>query len=120
MATMMRSKAVLRSVAQELYDCYEFVDYFPSYDIISSIPFGRGAFGDNIRTVKPEVVQFIMSRFLGAHGFVLAAPGPAGGGQKHSSGLRADHSEENCDEALLEAYAKRKNRFCLAAAATTL
>ncbi|MDR1576771.1 MAG: GSCFA domain-containing protein [Deltaproteobacteria bacterium] len=102
----MKSKAILRAVSAEIYDNYEFVDYFPSYDIISSTPFGRGAFAENLRQVKPELIKFVMSRFLAAHGFNpqnnLTQPPLS-----HQEILIEEKSgDEICDEILLEAFNK--------------
>jgi hypothetical protein len=102
----MKSKAILRAAAAEIYDNYDFVDYFPSYDIISSTPFGRGAFAENLRQVKPEVIKFVMSRFLAAHGF-NPQNSPTQTPLSHQEILIKEKSgDEICDEILLEAFNK--------------
>ena len=57
------SKSVLRAVAGDLNSKYEFVDYFPSYELISSHPFKGQFFDENLRTVKKSGVNFVMEHF---------------------------------------------------------
>jgi len=57
------SKAVLRLAAQAAYEKFDFVDYFPSYEIITS-PHARGRyFADDLREVLPLGVQHVMRVF---------------------------------------------------------
>lgn len=57
------SKAVLRLAAQAAFDKFDFVDYFPSYEIITS-PHSRGRyFADDLREVLPLGVQHVMRVF---------------------------------------------------------
>lgn len=59
-----QSKAVLRAVAGELARRHEFVDYFPSYEIVTS-PANQGRFfEENLRSVRPEGVKTVMSTFF--------------------------------------------------------
>ena len=61
------SKAILRAVASELQRRYEYIDYFPSYEIINH-PVGRRQFFDeNLRTVSEIGVQTAMQCFLQHH-----------------------------------------------------
>jgi len=58
------SKAVLRAVAGQLAMARAEVDYFPSYEIISSFPY-RGAFyAPNMRDVTREGVDQVMGHFF--------------------------------------------------------
>lgn len=102
-ATMM-SKAILRAAAATLYDRHDFVDYFPSYDLICSTPFASHAFEADMRTVKAEVVNYVMTRFFLGHGYkVEPPPAPAPSGPRQ---VLRSAEDEQCDEALLEDYAK--------------
>jgi len=57
------SKAVLRLAAQAAFDQFSFVDYFPSYEIITS-PHSRGRyFADDLREVLPLGVKHVMRIF---------------------------------------------------------
>lgn len=63
----MYSKSVLRAAAGYLADKYRVVDYFPSYEIISS-PFMRGQFyNPDMRTVSQYGVDHVMQQFFLEH-----------------------------------------------------
>lgn len=58
------SKSVLRAVAGELTKAFEFVSYFPSYEIITG-SFNKGAYYESdLRSVKPEGVAHVMGVFM--------------------------------------------------------
>jgi len=93
----MRSKAALRVVCDMLCDGSDRIDYFPSYDMVMSPAQTGGAFADDLRSVRPEVVSAIMSRFLAAHGLTQAAA--------HTPSPELDPQDDViCEEALLEAF----------------
>ena len=61
------SKSTLRSVAGELFDQYNEVDYYPSYEIITS-PWSRGMFYEpNLRSVAAAGVDAAMRPFFMEH-----------------------------------------------------
>lgn len=60
------SKSVLRSVCGELYDKYPNVDYFPSYELVSSHPMRAMFFNPNLRGVSPVGVEHVMNVFFKA------------------------------------------------------
>lgn len=104
------SKSVLRAVAGAVTATADNVDYFPSYEIISSFPF-KGIFYDtNLRTVTKEGVSFVMRNFLseivGVSHKTL---------QDHATASSAINSiqlpsavpvDEVCEEMILEAYGR--------------
>lgn len=58
------SKAVLRAAAEEVALTDSFVDYFPSFEIITG-SYARGSYiGADLREVKPEGVDHVMRVFL--------------------------------------------------------
>ncbi len=59
------SKSVLRSVAGEVASEHSYVDYFPSYEIITAAPFGGKYFHENLRTVTDLGVKKVMDEFFG-------------------------------------------------------
>lgn len=90
------SKSILRAVAGHLYHEFDDVDYFPSYEIISSHP-ARGIFYENnMRNVAPEGVNVVMNTFFSVH--KRATPPGAN--------LKKTIRQEVCEEALLEAFSK--------------
>lgn len=58
------SKSALRAVAGELSDTFSFVQYFPSYEIITG-SFTKGAYFDSdLRSVREEGVNHVMGVFM--------------------------------------------------------
>lgn len=96
------SKSVLRAVAGQLAQTHECVDYFPSFEIVSST-FMRGSFyNPDQRTVVESGVEHVMRQFFKEH-VPPAARAPA-------SGPAADDTTEDdvvCDEELLAAFGER-------------
>lgn len=103
------SKSVLRAVAEEATLHDDRLDYFPSYEIITGLPFGNRFYKGNLRNVTREGVESAMSVFFGAH------PGGGNPVAKAQSGTVspahgfAEDSEDDavvCEEAMLEAFGK--------------
>ncbi len=61
------SKSVLRSVAGEIAGRNDFVDYFPSYEIITAAPMRSMFFDPNLRSVNPAGVDLVMRHFFEQH-----------------------------------------------------
>lgn len=90
------SKSVLRAVCGKLAETYDDIDYYPSYEIITSLN-NRGVYyAANKRNVTPDGVAKAMSMFLDAHGLA----------RKSSETGAAAPDDPHCDEALLEAFAR--------------
>lgn len=104
-----QSKATLRAVCGELYDRFDDVDYFPSYEVITSQA-ARGAYYDpNLRNVSKQGVATAMSLFMSEHG----DRGP-GSRSRESEASRQSPSDRSdtvgdliCEEALLEAFVRK-------------
>ncbi|WP_095588763.1 GSCFA domain-containing protein [Actibacterium ureilyticum] len=96
------SKSVLRAVAGELYEDFEDVDYFPSYEIIAAHPSEGSFFEENMRTVSARGVRRVMRAFLAAHG------GEDIDGETAPAIAASPDEDEDlvCEEALLEAFNK--------------
>jgi len=60
------SKSVLRAVAEELFRRHDFVDYFPSYEIVLNSPRAL-AFQDDQLHVAREMVAHVMEAFQSAY-----------------------------------------------------
>ena len=115
----LHSKSTLRAVAGELASASRRVDYFPSYEIISSFPF-KGAFYEaNLRSVTSEGVAFVMRQFFdqveGASRPAAAGPqasvpepAPAAARKGEARALASDRAgfddpvDVVCDEMILE------------------
>lgn len=96
------SKSVLRALAGELTDSYEDIDYFPSYEIVTS-PSSRGAlFEPNLRSVSDFGVRMVMESFFDALTF---DDGVAVNSESRKAELGSTLPDPACEEALLEAFA---------------
>ncbi|MEX0337723.1 MAG: GSCFA domain-containing protein [Arenibacterium sp.] len=97
------SKSVLRAVAGELADKDPLIDYFPSFEMISGLPFGSKNYNDNLRTVSQAAVAGVMDVFFAAHDAQLQSKAP----DPLQLPLPESGAEDDdiCEEALLEAFA---------------
>lgn len=99
------SKSVLRSVAGQMAAEYKFVDYFPSYEIITH-PVFRGMFyGPNMRSVEKSGVDTVMGHFFADQARVFGAPKPSKARRQVAAPVVLD-DELKCEEELLGAFAK--------------
>lgn len=106
------SKSVLRTVAGELAEDFDDIDYFPSYEIVSSHAAGGEMFDANQRTVRPEAVARVMASFLDVHD---PKPGPQERRARRLARLQRKAAEAGqaqtddavvCEDELLEAFRK--------------
>lgn len=98
-----RSKSVLRAVAAQLYEDFDDIDYFPSYDLLSTPFLGPSKFEVNKRSVSAAGVAAAMRTFLDAHMGVdrVAQPKAA------TKSVRSRGDDLVCEEALLDAFAPK-------------
>lgn len=94
------SKSILRAVSGTITSKKHNVDYFPSYEIISSFPYRGVFYMPNFRNVSKAGVDFVMSQFMSALGVDTDCPCDSEIPLKLSS-LPAD---EVCEDAILEFY----------------
>lgn len=105
----MESKSVLRAVAGQLAEERTFVDYFPSYEIISSPPFKGIFFEPNQRSVNGHGVDLVMNLFFQDLEKKFGAY-PTGQSKKilqHNKKLLGDVV---CEEELLAAFGKEASK----------
>jgi hypothetical protein len=96
------SKSVLRAVAGHLAQKYAYVDYFPSYEIISSHVMRGTFYAADLRSVVEPGVAHVMQQFFREH-----VPPPKRG-QSRGEAPEALHPDDVvCDEALLENFAEQ-------------
>ncbi|MDK4713675.1 GSCFA domain-containing protein [Rhizobium sp. CNPSo 4039] len=92
------SKSVLRAAAGHLAERHPFVDYFPSYEIISSTPMKSMFFEPDMRSVNKNGVSHVMSHFFSQH-----QPTKPAAEQKPSEMKETvTRTDLICDEMLLE------------------
>lgn len=99
------SKSVLRAVAGQLSRKHRFVDYFPSYEMISAPAFRGVFFEPNQRSVNASGVSFVMKNFF--EGLLLKFPDMAARVRpRDGDPAPSDRLEESvCEEELLGAFA---------------
>lgn len=96
------SKAVLRAVCGELAETFPNVDYFPSYEIITSLNSRGVYFEPNKRSVSKEGVTAAMSMFLRAHGFAETVETP----KAKAEAAFDPEPDVVCEEAMIEVLRK--------------
>jgi hypothetical protein len=105
------SKSVLRAVAGHLSDTHDWIDYFPSYEIITAPPFRGQFYEDNQRSVTPEGVAFVMQclfdclhRKFGTEPSSVDAGAGAGAGETRRR-HPVPEADVVCEEIMLDAFA---------------
>lgn len=99
------SKSVLRAVAGQLHMTARGIDYFPSYEVVTS-PVSRGMhYAGNLRSVAPQGVDNVLSHFFsGIEERAIKATPPTT--QKATEGSSPADDDVVCDEVILDAFAK--------------
>ena len=97
----MHSKSILRAVAGQVAMELPYVDYFPSYDIISSPALKSSFFAPNKRDVTGQAVGYVMDRFFGAQ---AESFGPFKEQPPADHHLRQSQIDPVCDEEMLAAF----------------
>lgn len=94
------SKSVLRAVAGQLADNRKYVDYFPSFEIINSHVMRSQFYGEDMRTVMEEGVDFVMGHFFSEH--------PPSITLSDNESVQEMDYDLACDEELLAAFGGSK------------
>lgn len=106
------SKSVLRAAAGFIADHHADVDYFPSYELITSPLFKGRFYEENLRSVTGTGVQFVMQHFLSAVGVVrppMAVQSSAEVPQKATPPAQAAKTEDEiCEDIILEQWSKQE------------
>lgn len=98
----MHAKATLRAAAGDYAADTQGVDYFPSFELVTSHATGGPWFKPNLRSVAEAGVEMVMGHFLAAHG--LTAADQAAPGTDRDEDVDDDPDENiHCDELLLQA-----------------
>jgi hypothetical protein len=103
-----QSKSVLRAAAGEMTAQTDFVDYFPSYEIITSPVFGGRFYAPNRRSVEPAGVDHVMRCFFHdldtAFGRTPSDPAPAPVATDPEDDAPDPVAELRCEEEMLAAF----------------
>ena len=97
------SKSVLRAVAGYLSEKLPFVDYFPSFEIISSHVMRGQFYNPDMRTVSHYGVEHVMNQFFTAH---LPAESS---NRKIKIQQQQEEDDVVCDEELLAVFGDRRS-----------
>ena len=102
------SKSVLRAVAGMAADRYAFVDYFPSYEIITHPVFRGMFFAPNMRSVVPEGVATVMKHFFAdqIRAFPELRELRVLPDRPQAGSAVAAEEDLHCEEVLLDAFAR--------------
>lgn len=92
------SKSVLRAVAGALAAEFDYVDYFPSFEIVSSNPMRSYFFEPDMREVSSHGVSHVMDHFFAAH-----RPPSRATGDKTDT-VVDDDEDVVCDQELLAEF----------------
>ena len=77
-----------------------FVDYFPSYEIVTNPRMHSSGFSDNLRSVRDETVKVVMRHFFSEHGiFNKKLPNPL-----IANSSKNTLEDIQCEEELMEAF----------------
>jgi len=100
------SKSVLRGVAGEVKDRFAFVDYFPSYEIITAPAFRGSFYEPNMRSVHPDGVAFVMRSFFECLGESDETPKPKRTSAKREAAPKSDEAADElvCEEMMLDSF----------------
>lgn len=96
----MYSKSVLRAVAGFLADKYAYVDYFPSYEIISSHVMRGQFYNPDMRSVAHVGVDHVMKQFFKEHIPPIKAV-------EHQDASDKSDDDIVCDEELLAVFGEK-------------
>lgn len=99
-----RSKSVLRAACDILSKTETGIDYFPSYEVITS-PWSRGRFfASNLRDVTPQGIATVMSVMRKSYGLSVSSE-PVLEVPKNQPDIDEEESDVRCEEVLLNQFA---------------
>lgn len=109
----MESKSILRAVAGQVTKYHKCIDYFPSYEIISSPAFKGIFFEPNQRSVGRSGVSFVMNSFFAAMGYgsrdVKENNEVKNGSEQYGNkAFKKANDDVVCEEELLAAFGRGK------------
>ena len=101
LVSTVHSKSVLRTIAS-VWSERDFIDYFPSYEIVTNPRLHSTSYQDNLRSIRPEAVDNVMSHFFRQHPKLNTAKQA----HKDDRDEAASLSDVQCEEALIQAFGK--------------
>lgn len=95
------SKSILRAVADEFARNFEFIDYFPSFEIVTNPKLVAENYEQNLRNVKQSSVDKVMEIFHSTY-----VKGDVNFDQNNSTNMLDEVGDIDCEEALLDQFEK--------------
>jgi hypothetical protein len=99
----MQAKSILRAVAADMAHDFDHIDYFPSYELISSTAFRGVFFAANQRTISRQGIAFVMDQFAAGMDLSALPDAPDHSTVTHDEAKPA-HTRDRCEEELLDAF----------------
>ena len=90
----MEAKSNLRSLAGYCSNNFDFIDYFPSFEMISSFPYRGAFFEPDLRTVSKVGVEYVMKIFFGGAQIDIS----------ETISTPINSNEVKCEEELIESF----------------
>lgn len=103
----MESKSILRAVAGQLKRQLDFVDYFPSYEIINATPYRGTFFESNQRSINHAGVEHVMNSFFDCLNAKFPVEGATAEGARMAKGKGSVPAARQAKTSALEAAGKR-------------
>ena len=88
------SKSILRSISEYFYKNFDFIDYFPSYEIITNPLTIRSNYLENFRSVSNNAVKNVMNLFINSY--------LENSNKEKSIQYNIDKKDLDCEEALID------------------
>ena len=95
------SKSILRAVAGNIADLYNHVEYFPSFELISSFSFVPNNYEENCRNVSKASVQTVITHFLGGCEWIP---------KNNKNEIIVNEETIYCEESFLDAFIKSNEK----------
>lgn len=102
------SKSILRAACAELVGRFDNVDYFPSYEIITTPVLGGPFFADNLRDPSQTGIARVMETFVASYagGTISPASQTPPAPQTAPASAQDPEWDVQCEEIMLEAFRK--------------
>ena len=106
MSSTVASKSILRAVADEFARKYDFIYYFPSFEIVTNPKYVKNNYEENLRNVKQTSVDNVMEIFHSSYVNKKVSVS-----SKNTSIMIDEVGDIDCEEALLEQFKPTNNNL---------
>ena len=99
------SKSILRSIADSFTKKHDFIDYFPSFEIITNPKTISDSYETNLRSVRQDAVDNVMDLFASAYDEAPPKPQERSSPSPHQSFESIGNVD--CEDALLDQFGEK-------------